>query len=302
MNTTPLGIVLGLLLLAVPIYFIVAFRLQLMGRFLKSMFRLLLFMSVTGILIYLVYSAKLVWVNILAMLLLTVLSALFTIGNARLRKLQMAVPVFFGLLPPLVIVVLYVGFLVLNCANPFAAQVLLPLTGIFAGLSIGSNAKALSVYYMGLQHHHQLYYYLLGNGASHREAVNYFLRRSLQASLLPSLGKAGGVMVAVCPVIFWTALLSGCNPLQATVLQVVLLIASMAVISSSLVLTLFLARRYSFDEYDRLKSPKRVNKESASSSSVEPTVSSTSPTASSATSETSDDVSSETFDARNGNE
>ena len=43
------------------------------------------------------------------------------------------------------------------------------------------NYKALSVYYMGLKYHNQLYYYyLLGNGATHSEAVAYFVRRALE--------------------------------------------------------------------------------------------------------------------------
>lgn len=253
MTITLLEFFFGLLLLAVPAVLIYVFRLPLQPRFFRCVGRFLVTMAVAGGAMYGVELVNSVWLNIVVFLLLTLLSALFAVGKARVGQRRILLPVFVGLLVPTLLVVLYVGFLVLGQQRLFDASLLLPLAGLTAGASMGCNARALSTYYMGLEHHGALYYYLLGNGATHSEALRYFVKRSLQASLLLVLKEMGTIMTSVCPVLFWMSLLSGMQPLTAAALQVILVAAMAAVSSGSLVLTLFLARRYSFDGYGRLK-------------------------------------------------
>lgn len=253
MTITLLEFFLGLLLLAVPAVLIYIFHLPLYPRFFRCVGRYLVTMAVAGGAMYGIEEVDSTLLNIGVFLVLTFLSALFTVGRARIRQRRVLLPVFAGLLLPTLLVVLYVGFFVLGRQWSFDAGIFLPLAGLTAGSSIGCNARALSVYYMGLEHHGALYYYLLGNGATHTEALRYFVRRSLQSCLLPLLKQMGTIMTAVCPLLFWMSLLLGVQPLTAAALQIVLVAAVAAVSSGSLVFTLFLARRYSFDGYSRLK-------------------------------------------------
>lgn len=253
MTITLLQFFLGLLLLAVPAVLIYVFHLPLQSHFFRSVGRYLVAIAVVGGAMYGIELVNSVWLNGGAFLLFIFLSALFTAGKSRLGQRRIFLPVFLGLLPVALLVVLYLGFLVLGQHRLLDAALLLPLAGLTVGSTIGCNARALSVYYMGLEHHGAFYYYLLGNGATHAEALRYFVRRGLQAGLLPVLKQMGTIMTVTCPLLFWMSLLLGVQPLTAAALQVVLVAGMAAVSSGSLMLTLFIARRYSFDDYGRLK-------------------------------------------------
>jgi putative ABC transport system permease protein len=253
MNISFTGFLLGLVLVAIPIYVIFTYRLPLIRRFLLALFRLFVFTGIVAAAMYYVLTWPSVGIDILACVLLVIFSAVFTVGRARLLQAKMVVPVTFGVLVPVFLVSAYLYFVVFRPSAAFDSRLLIPLVGLTSGSVIGANAHALHTYYMGLEHHNQLYYYLLGNGATHREAVNYFVRRSLEANLVPCLGQMAYVVVAYCPVVFWISLMHGSDVFSAFSLQVLLAIAIMAVACTSLLLTLLLARRYSFDEYEKLK-------------------------------------------------
>ena len=63
-------------------------------------------------------------------------------------------------------------------------------------------------------------------------------------------------MEGVKPVILWAMLLAGSSVFMALACQLLLVILMFAASISSLLITLYAARRYSFDEYDHLKSGK----------------------------------------------
>ncbi|MGI6232708.1 MAG: ABC transporter permease [Prevotella sp.] len=253
MNITLYGLLAAILLLAIPLYIDHAFQLHLFGRLLKSIGLLLLNMGILTLIVYFIVLANHPAVTLLGIVVLTAVSAAFTVGRARLNKWRMWIPVFLGLLPVVLLVTFYLTFLSLGQSNPFKGPALLSLAGILTGSVIGINARALSVYHMGLRHHHQLYYYLIGNGATHREAVAYLLRRSLQASLLPSISRMGYTVAAVTPLVFWTSVMLGQTVISACLLELTVILAVPAVSLSSLFLTLLLSRRYAFDEYERIK-------------------------------------------------
>ena len=129
MTITLLEFFFGLLLLAVPAVLIYVFRLPLQPRFFRCVGRFLVTMAVAGGAMYGVELVNSVWLNIVVFLLLTLLSALFAVGKARVGQRRILLPVFVGLLVPTLLVVLYVGFLVLGQQRLFDASLLLPLAG-----------------------------------------------------------------------------------------------------------------------------------------------------------------------------
>ena len=147
---------------------------------------------------------------------------------------------------------LYVLLAALNLRNPLEVRFFVPVMGLLIGSMTGSNAQALSTYYTGLLHHDSLYYYLLGNGASKGEAVAWFVRRALERTILPYAKHMATLAVGTTPLVLWALLLSGTGVIEAVGLQVLLLVAAFCASVVSLVVTLYVARRYAFDEYERL--------------------------------------------------
>ncbi|MBF1074049.1 MAG: ABC transporter permease, partial [Prevotellaceae bacterium] len=184
MSVTVWGILSGILLLAIPIYVIYRFELGMINRFLVSVCRMMLVVAGMGLLIFAAVKLDSIGFDISALLIIVLVSSALVIRKAGLKPVKLLVPVAGGMLLSTLVIGFYVLFFVLGQKNPFAPQLFLPVMGIIAFGMIRANARSLEVYYMGLKNHSQLYYYLLGNGSSHREAIDYLLRRSLQASLV----------------------------------------------------------------------------------------------------------------------
>ena len=257
MEISALGLLLGLLLLALPIYIILAFDLRLLRRFGLSLVRMVVAVAALGGVLTLLLRYDKVWLDIVVGVALALLSAVAVVAQSGLRQRRLLVPVVAASVAPLFVLALFVLALVLSVKTPFATRFLIPLLGLMVGLSSGLVARGLRAYYMGLAHHNELYYYLLGNGATHREAVCHFMRRGFQAALLPALKRMSGLFVTGAPVLMLGLVMSGVGVWTAAVLEVAVSLAVLCYALSTFWLAVLLSRRYAFDGYERLRPMKR---------------------------------------------
>jgi len=253
MELTVLRFVLGMLLLAVPVYIIYALELHRMRKLLLAVGYMLGMVALTGLGTYILMRWNNVWVNMLSGVVMVGVSTVCTIRQAKLRVSRLLVPVASGVFAAVFVVGLYVVFLVLGAKNPFDTRLFIPVFGLLTGGIISLNAHALHTYYMGLKHHNQLYYYLLGNGSTHREAVHYFVRRSFQAALTPMMKQMSGLVVSSSPLVMLVLIWGGVDAITAMGLQIVFFVMIMSASFISLFITILVGRRYSFDEYERLR-------------------------------------------------
>ena len=273
MSITVWGILLGVLLLAIPVYVIYRFKLKIINRVLAAVCRMVLVVFAIALLAYTVIKLNSVGFSIVAFLLLVSVSSILVVRKSGLKPTKLLIPVMGGMLLSTTVIGFYVLFFVLGLKNPFVPQYFLPVMGLIAFGMISVNARALQIYYMGLKNHSQLYYYLLGNGSNHYEAVSYLLRRCLQASIVSSTRQLSRIVMVSAPVLMFGMMLGGAGVLEAAVCQVIFMIVLMATSIGSVLLTLFLARRGSFDEYERLKPVFKNHPEPASNSSASPSIS-----------------------------
>ena len=272
MSVTVWGILSGILLLAIPIYVIYRFKLGMINRFLVSVCRMMLVVAGMGLLIFAAVKLDSIGFDISALLIIVLVSSALVIRKAGLKPVKLLVPVAGGMLLSTLVIGFYVLFFVLGQKNPFAPHLFLPVMGLIAFGMIRANARSLEVYYMGLKNHSQLYYYLLGNGSSHREAIDYLLRRSLQASLVSSLKQVSHIIMLSAPVLMFGMIIGGADAVTAAVCQFLFMIVLTVASTGMVFITLLLARRGSFDEYERLKPVFKNDRESASNSLSSPSI------------------------------
>lgn len=253
MQITILRLCLGLLLLAIPVGVITYLRLRLLRELLTAFVRMAVSLCLTGVFLGYVMQMGSSWLNVLWIVLLALLASWSVIRKARLRTGRFLLPVTAGVLLSTVTVGFYLLFVVLEVGQPFDPRYWIPVFGLLIGHMVRANSDALSIYYMGLKHHHQLYLYLTGNGATHREAVDYFTKRALEKNMKPALSGMAYMTVSVCPVILWAMILAGADLLTAVESQLLLVIGAFAASTVSLIITLFVGRKYLFDDYERLR-------------------------------------------------
>lgn len=240
MNISSLGIFFGVLLAALPVFIIIRFRLNLTRRFLMSLVRMVVATGLLAALMTLATWAQSITLSIAISIIIGLFTALTTTVKARLKPGRDYLPIAAGSLAGVIIVAFYFIFLVLGTRDPFAINVFLPVTGLLAGSITGANTKAMIAYNDSLVHHGQLYNYLLGNGCTQRQALDYFVRRSLRASIL-SVSKHMSRMVFIeAPVAFFVALMGNISIVAAAALQVTLIlaIASASVVAVFITLTI----------------------------------------------------------------
>lgn len=257
MNISVLGLVLGLLLIALPIYIIYAFDLRVMRRLLKSLAMMAVVVSAFGAVTALLITYNVLWVNVLVAVVLALLSSVVVVLRSGLRQRRLLLPVMAASVVPLLFVSLYVLLLVLSLKKPFDTRFFIPMLGLMVGMASGLIARALRAYYIGLEHHNELYYYLLGNGATHREAVRHFMRRGFQAALVPVMKQMSGMFLTTAPTLMLGLVMSGVGVWTAVILEVVLVLAVMVYALTTFWLAILLSRRYAFDEYERLRPMKK---------------------------------------------
>ena len=241
MNISPLGIIFGVLLAAIPIFIIIRFRLNLLRHFLVSLFRMVVSVGLLAALIGLATYTD----SIVSSLIVCLFTALTTTVKARLKPQSDYLPIAAGSLAGVIIVAFYCIFLVLGTRDPFAINVFLPVTGLLAGSITGANTKAMIAYNDSLVHHGQLYNYLLGNGCTQRQALDYFARRSLRAAIVEVSKRMSRLAIIEAPVAFFVALMGNMSILTAAALQALLLVATASASVVAVFITLTIKRKRS---------------------------------------------------------
>lgn len=247
------GLLFGMLLVAIPVFAIYYFNLGLVHRFVNCLIRMVISVTLMALVVW--GAVKLdSWIyDVVMMLLLTLLTSVLTLRRSRLRANVLLIPAFIGTFAGLVIMSFYGIILILGDHNPFIAHVFIPFVGIIGGSMIDINGKSLQIYYSGLLHHGQLYNYLLGNGSTHSEAVRYFVRRSMQTCIITTGKKMSRLVFQTAPVLLFAMVMSGVDVFTAACFQILFYLMVIAASLIALFVTLAIARRYSFDEYERLK-------------------------------------------------
>ena len=253
MYITLMQCILGLLLLLVPCYVFYVFNIPLLTKTLRSFLKMAGSLLVLGVLLYGVVALDKPFFTLLFALLIIAWGAALSVVRAKLPLRQLFLPVLAGTFAGVLVVGMYVLLLVMGGVNVFEARYMIPVVAMLTGHLIQANSKALHVYYMGLRHHGQLYHYLLANGATHRRALGYLLRRAIQQSALPSLSGMGWVVMGVSPLVMWGMLLGGASVPAAVACQLALLVAMFTAAVLSIVVTVAVSRRYLLDDYAQLR-------------------------------------------------
>lgn len=254
------GFVMGLLLLVVPYALLSVFDSRMGRKFTIATIRMLLSVGVLTALAFLSKYYNNVYLDILIALVIVIVSSVVIVYRAKLLARHYFFPVLVGQFLSVAVMTAYLLFIVMTVADSLYLQFLLPIAALLSASSVSAISEALFAYRTGLESQSRLYYYLVGNGASHTEALYYFVRRSMQRSVMPSIRHFATIGLSAAPIIMWIMIADGVNVLTAAALQIIILAAMVATTVIAVITTLLVARRYTIDEYDRLKT-ERLPKE-----------------------------------------
>ena len=132
------------------------------------------------------------------------------------------------------------------------AQYFIPIFGILMGNMLSSNVVALNAYYSGLKREQQLYRYLLGNGATRAEAQAPFIKQAIIKSFSPLIANIAVMGLVALPGTMIGQILGGSSPNVAIKYQMMIMVITFTASMLSLMITISLASRKSFDANGKL--------------------------------------------------
>lgn len=253
--------VLALLPALVPFFFIQLYGLRLMKKATAAFIGMLLKYAVVCLLLVGTAMAAAVWADVLASLLFIIMSAIVVTRRAKLAIGVHFMPVLVGTAVSVALFALYEVFIVMGSAAADVSTRLLPLVALLCGGIMEINARALTFYNMGLQHHAHLYHYLLANGATPSDALFYFRKRAMERTVLHGVSRMSLSVIASTPWVLWTLLLCKQSWVTAVVLQIALMVAAIAAALVSMAVSLYMAGRYMPDGYTLLQAAEVDNAE-----------------------------------------
>jgi putative ABC transport system permease protein len=254
MNFSYWGLFFSLLLFAVPL----ALFFRLGGGLLRSSAVAVCRMAVQLLLVGVYMEWLFAWhntiVNLIWLALMAAVASLSILHNARLRPKVLLIPVVIGLFVAVLVVGFYLLVAVLRPTHILDTCFLVPVFGLLLG-GVQSVGKAiLETFYSSLQSDADSYYYLLGNGASHREALRPFFKDALQKAYAPLVANVAVAGLATMPNMMMGAMLGGTAPHVAVVWQIGVVAGVFAASLLFAVVVLRLSDGRAFDGYGRLRS------------------------------------------------
>ena len=244
----------GLLLSLIPLYYLWKFKTGLVKATAIAIIRMIVQLLFVGMYLKYLFIWDTPWINFIWVVVMISVASRTAIARTKLKKRVLLIPISIGFLFSVVTVGLFFLTVVLRIANIFEAQYFIPIFGLLMGNMLSSNVIALNTYYTALQREQQLYYYLLGNGATQSEARAPFIGQALVKAFSPLIANMAVMGLVALPGTMIGQILGGSSPDVAIKYQMMIVVINFTASMLSLMITISLSSKHSFDSFGVLKS------------------------------------------------
>lgn len=246
------SLAIGLLLLLIPLFYLWKFKTGLLWVTVIGIARMIVQLFFIGIYLKYLFLWNNPWINFLWVIIMIFVAAQTALARTQLKRKVLFIPISVGFLCSVICIGMYFIAIVLRLENVFSAQYFIPIFGILMGNMLSSNVVALNAYYSGLKREQQLYRYLLGNGATRAEAQAPFIKQAIIKSFSPLIANIAVMGLVALPGTMIGQILGGSSPNVAIKYQMMIMVITFAASMLSLMITISLASRKSFDANGKL--------------------------------------------------
>lgn len=247
------GLCIGLLLLLIPMYYIWRYETGLLKGICIGTVRMVVQMLFIGIYLRYLFEWNNPVINLLWVFIMVYIASETAITRTRVCRSMLMMPLFVGFVVSGVLVGLYFLGIVLKLGNVFSAQYFIPIMGILLGNMLTVNVIAVGTFYSALEREQNLYYFLLGNGASRSEALQPFVRRAIVKSFSPTIANMAVMGLVSLPGTMIGQILGGSTPNVAIKYQIMIVVITMSASMLSLMISISLSSKRAFDGYGRMR-------------------------------------------------
>lgn len=248
-----MGLAVGLLLLILPVFYLWKFKTGLVKATIIGVFRMIIQLFFIGVYLQYLFLWDNPFVNFLWIIIMIAVASQTSVSRTQIKNKILFIPISIGFLVSVVLVGMYFLIFVLGLENPFSAQYFIPIFGILMGNMLSSNVIAIHTFYSELQREQQMYYYFLGNGATRQEAQAPFIRQAIKKAFSPLIANIAVMGLVALPGTMIGQILGGSSPNVAIKYQMMIMVITFTASMLSLMITISIASRKSFDAYGKLQ-------------------------------------------------
>lgn len=262
-DITFIGLGIGLLLMIIPLWFLGRMRTGLVHPTVSATLRMIIQLYLIGLYLQYLFEYDLWYVNLTWALIMVFVAAGTALQRTRLKPQILLTPLTVGFLGTgLFLALFFLAFVLrlydvadssFTVGSLFAARYFIPIFGLLLGNMLSVNVVALNAYYDSLKREQQMYYYLIGNGATRWEATLPFIREAVIKAFNPCIANMAVMGLVAMPGTMIGQILGGANPSLAIKYQMMIVTITFVASMLSLMTTIILAQRKTFDRMGRMK-------------------------------------------------
>ncbi len=252
MTLSVVGMILGLLLLAVPAYMIYAYDRLSAGKVALAVARMLVQTVVMGGCLWLIYRYDSVWLSLLWLALLVLSAAFLMVSRTHIRSRVLFLPACIGMFVSVLMVSGYLLFAVIRPSDMWSVRWFVPVTSVLMAHVLTTNIPAVRTYFDSLKQDGQPYYTQLGNGGSRLQALSPYVTRALRSVTMPAVASLSAMGLFGVPLLLSGMLMGGMTPVTAVGMLILFVVSSLCASVASIVLTLWISDRYAFNKQGQL--------------------------------------------------
>lgn len=248
-----ISLLVGMLLLLIPIFYIWYYETKLLKAICIGAVRMVVQMLFIGVYLRYLFEWDNPVVNSVWVFIMVYIASETALTRTRVKRSVLMMPLVIGFVVAGVLIGLYFLGIVLKLDNVFSAQYFIPIMGILLGNMLTVNVIAVGTFYSTLQREQNLYYFLLGNGASRSEALKPFVRQAIVKSFSPTIANMAVMGLVSLPGTMIGQILGGSSPHVAIKYQIMIVVITMSASMLSLMIAIQLSSKRAFDGYGRMK-------------------------------------------------
>jgi len=243
---------IGLLLMLIPVYFLWHFKTGLLKPVLIGTVRMIIQLFLIGAYLRFLFEWNNPFINFLWVIIMVGVAAETALTRTRLKRGILMIPISIAFFVTVVLVGLYFLGFVLKLDRADIGRKFATCGYQISDYDCSYHCGGINTYYAGLRREQQLYYFLLGNGATRNEAIAPFVRQVLIKAFSPGIANMAVTGLVALPGTMIGQILGGSSPHVAIKYQIMIVVITVVASMLSLMMTIFLASRKSFDSYGRL--------------------------------------------------
>ena len=237
----------------IPVFYINRrLRLTINKTMFTSIIRMCIQLSFVGVYLEFLFKFNSPVLNTIYLLIMISIACQSIIRSSNLKVKLFFMPVFFSLLIPFTIFLIFFNAVVVRIDNLFEAKYLIPVGGMLLGNCLRSIIIGLNNFYSGIKKDEKVYLYSISLFNSRIQALKPYFKESFLAAITPTIATMATIGLVSLPGMMTGQILGGSIPIVAIKYQIAIMFSIFYTQYFSTILSVLFSLKVGFDELDVL--------------------------------------------------